>query len=261
MSGWIKLHRDLVKHWIYSFDEPDKALAWIDLIMLARHEAGEILLKGQVVRLKRGQVAISQLALRKRWKWSKNKIVRYLDLLKKESMVVTQTDHLTTIISICNYDTFQDNELTDGPPNGLAYGPPDGPSTDHLTDYDIRIKEGKEGKKGKNKPPLPPKGKQFELPSAVDSSVWAEFEQHRKEIRKPLTDMARTKAANILKPLSIADQKATVDKSIQSRWTGLFPERVNGHKGNGKDQSMEDWLAEANGEAGTTYNHGETYGH
>jgi len=255
VSGWIKLHRDLVKHWIYSFDEPDKALAWIDLIMLARHDDGEILLKGRVQRVSRGQVAMSQLALQKRWRWSQNKVKRFLKLLKNERMVDFQTDYLTTLITICKYEEYQERERPDGRALGRPDGRPVERATDDQTNDDIRIKEGKEGKKGKNKPPLPPKGKQFELPSSVDSTVWAEFEQHRREIRKPLTAMARTKAANILKPLSIADQKATVDKSIQSRWTGLFPEKVNGHEAHkrtnkGIDHTDTSWAETYNREYG-----------
>lgn len=61
------------------------------------------------------------------------------------------------------------------------------------------------------------------LPSSIDPKIWNEFEQHRKEIREPLTDLARTKASNAIKDLSVSDQRATVDKTIQSRWAGLFP--------------------------------------
>lgn len=85
--------------------------------------------------------------------------------------------------------------------------------------------------------PLTPKGGKFNLPSGVDPDVWAEFEQHRKEIRKPLTDQARTKNANVLAGLSRADQLAAVDTTIRNRWTGIFEPKtkaaapINGFKG------------------------------
>ena len=73
-----------------------------------------------------------------------------------------------------------------------------------------------------NNPLTPLRGK-FELPPSVDPSVWAEFEAHRKEIRKPLTDLARTKNANVLALLTREQQRASVDESIRNRWTGVFP--------------------------------------
>ena len=110
--------------------------------------------------------------------------------------------------------------------------------------------------------PIPPKGEKvdFILPSEVNQQAWAEFEAHRKEIRKPLTDLARTKAAKILSPLSHVDQQATVDKSIQSRWSGLFPDKVNGKK----KQSLDEWKKETedflDDDIGRTYDHGVNYG-
>jgi len=77
----------------------------------------------------------------------------------------------------------------------------------------------------------------FVLPAEVSPDVWAEFEQHRKEIRKPLKDLSRTKSANILMALSIEQQQACVDKSIASGWAGLFPDKADKKK-----SGLEDWL-------------------
>jgi hypothetical protein len=60
----------------------------------------------------------------------------------------------------------------------------------------------------------------WQRPDGVDPQAWEDFEVHRKEIRKPLTDLARTKAANLLQALTPNEQRACVDKSIQSRWPG-----------------------------------------
>jgi hypothetical protein len=63
-------------------------------------------------------------------------------------------------------------------------------------------------------------------PPGLNERAWLEFEQHRKDIKKPMTDTARTKAANQICNLPHEQQQATIDKSIQSRWAGLFPEKV-----------------------------------
>lgn len=80
--------------------------------------------------------------------------------------------------------------------------------------------------------PLPPSRDKPEWspPPWINTKAWEEFEQHRREIKKPLSDMARTKAANQLRELTQEQQQACIDISIQSRWAGLFPGKVNGHE-------------------------------
>jgi len=60
------------------------------------------------------------------------------------------------------------------------------------------------------------------LPVWVNKAAWIEFENHRKEIRKPLTDLSRTKAANLLEHFSNDEQQSFIDNTIQNRWTGIF---------------------------------------
>lgn len=67
------------------------------------------------------------------------------------------------------------------------------------------------------------KKEKWEKPKEVDPKAWEEFETHRASIRKPLTDEARTKNANVLVDYSPEIQRKIVDKTIASRWAGLFP--------------------------------------
>ncbi len=83
----------------------------------------------------------------------------------------------------------------------------------------------KEKKKGKKKAPQnSPQNNpaNFELPSCVDRVAWADFIAHRKEIKKPLTELAVKKNAEVLRNLSAQDQRACVDRTISQGWTGLF---------------------------------------
>jgi len=78
-------------------------------------------------------------------------------------------------------------------------------------------------------PPIPPPSRtsgKWMPPPWINVSAWAEFERHRVEMRKPLSNMARTKAANLLRDLTPKQQQACIDQSIQSRWAGLFPEKI-----------------------------------
>ena len=57
----------------------------------------------------------------------------------------------------------------------------------------------------------------------VDPSVWAEFVEHRKAIKKPLGKLSAQKNRNILEVLTPEQQRETVDRTIANNWTGLFP--------------------------------------
>jgi len=145
MDGWLKLHRSLSDHWIFSFKEPDKALAWIDLLIMARHTSGTVMMKGRALHLERGQIGVSQLSLQKKWGWSQNKVKRFLNLLKKHDMCDFKTNDLTTVITICNFDSFQGGERADERPNGRADERPVERTTNDQSNDDIRKKESKEG--------------------------------------------------------------------------------------------------------------------
>jgi hypothetical protein len=139
-NGWICLHRDIQAHWLFNFAEPDKFMAWCDLLMSANHEDKKFMVKGRVIECKRGQVAMSQTTLQKRWKMSQNKLKRFLVLLKNEGMIDFETNELTTIITICNYSKFQDIERADGRPLERA----DERGTDDQTDDKQQCKQLKQ---------------------------------------------------------------------------------------------------------------------
>jgi len=54
-------------------------------------------------------------------------LLRFLDLLKNDGMIDIKTNHLTTIITICNYTSFQLNEPTGEPPHEPTGEPPHEP--------------------------------------------------------------------------------------------------------------------------------------
>lgn len=76
-----------------------------------------------------------------------------------------------------------------------------------------------------NHKPLTINHKPLNIPQDINPTSWKEFEDHRKQMRKPLSDLARTKAMNVIKEFTFDQQAAIIDKSIQSRWAGLFPEK------------------------------------
>jgi hypothetical protein len=88
-------------------------------------------------------------------------------------------------------------------------------------------------KKIKDNKPLTP----FELPDWVSVEDWNEYVEHRKDIKRPLTDKAKKLAIAELKKLKQNGEiiKNVIDQSILNGWAGLFPVRIdkNGEASNG----------------------------
>lgn len=110
-QGWISLNRELINHWVWDC-EFSAGQAWVDLLLGANHKPAKLMIKGQLVELSRGQQARSELTLSKSWKWSRNKVRRFLKNLEKDGMIEMKSGHLTTVISICKYDDFQSSDTT-----------------------------------------------------------------------------------------------------------------------------------------------------
>tara|TARA_B100001063_G_scaffold244727_1_gene278315 strand:- start:1196 stop:1993 length:798 start_codon:yes stop_codon:yes gene_type:complete len=65
------------------------------------------------------------------------------------------------------------------------------------------------------------------LPEFLSKSLWLEFIQHRKDIKKPLTDLATKKLINQLTKdyANGCDVEDAINMSITSRWAGVFPKQ------------------------------------
>ena len=147
MSGWIPLFRELKNHWLWDFKNPDKALAWVDMLMMANYEDNQFMIKGKIINCKRGQLAVSQVTLQKQWNMSQNKLKRFLVLLKNERMIDFETNELTTIITICNYSQYQDVIRSSERPNERAVErSTNEQSNDNITNKQINKKTNNTGK-------------------------------------------------------------------------------------------------------------------
>ena len=62
-------------------------------------------------------------------------------------------------------------------------------------------------------------------PDWLDTEAWQEYESYRKELKNPWSDRARNLAANKLRGLSREAQKATINRTIESGWIALYPEK------------------------------------
>ncbi|OQB18173.1 MAG: hypothetical protein BWY14_01019 [Parcubacteria group bacterium ADurb.Bin192] len=115
--GYIKLWRKIEDWKLYSSEPFDKARAWIDLLLLANHKGKTINVRGNLIPLKRGQIGWSEASLAVKWKWSRNKVRRFLNWLKTEQQIEQQKSAILNVITILNYEDHQPNGTTDDDEN------------------------------------------------------------------------------------------------------------------------------------------------
>lgn len=171
-NGWVKLHRIISDNKLWLREKFTSGQAWVDLIMIANHKQSTITVRGIPVTINRGQVGFSEVSLANRWKWSRNKVRRFLDYLQLENMVdksgtkmeqqtiqqngmemEQQNKFVVGLLSIVNYDKYQGNDTA----NETAERNENDTANDTLT---IKYKNNK---KIKNNTPPTPKGELREM--------------------------------------------------------------------------------------------------
>lgn len=117
--GYITIDRKLFEHqfWqekrLYSRFE-----AWLDLIQLVswKNDNKEII-NGILVKWGRGQFPVSYSFLGERWRWGEYKVRLFFKMLKDEGQIATNSTNRITIITLCNYDKYNNPQQTDNRQN------------------------------------------------------------------------------------------------------------------------------------------------
>ncbi|PTN09312.1 hypothetical protein C8N47_105153 [Mangrovibacterium marinum] len=108
-SGWICLYRSLAQSPLWLTETFTRGQAWVDLLVLANYSDGFIRVRGSKIDVKRGQLGWSMLKLAGRWDWSRDKVKRFFNELEKEGKITQQNSKLTSIITINNYEYYQNS--------------------------------------------------------------------------------------------------------------------------------------------------------
>lgn len=116
-DGWIKIYRKIQECWLWIDKEPfDKRSAWVDLLLSANHADKKIFFNGRLITVGRGQILTSIRKLSEKWKWSYDKTLRYLKLLERDGMLQKESDKNRTLVTIVNYEVYQDAPITNRTP-------------------------------------------------------------------------------------------------------------------------------------------------
>lgn len=101
------------------FSEPfTKRQARQDMILLTNHKDWVIVVRWNIIEVKRGQLWYSEDTISKRWQWSRNKTRRFLNYLETIQQIEQHKSNVKSIITIKNYDKFQWNDTTESTTDG-----------------------------------------------------------------------------------------------------------------------------------------------
>jgi len=203
-NGWITLHRKMLK-WEW-YDDANVVRLFIHCLLKSNHAHT----KWRGISIESGQFITSQQHLADELNLSVKQIRSALNKLKMTGEVAVKTNNKYSMISIANWSEHQDKGRQAGNPKagkGQAKGRQRATNNNDNNDN--------------NKP----KG-DSELPAWLNKEAWSEFEQHRKDIKKPLTPMAAKKNISILEKHK-TQQQEIIDKTIANQWTGLFALKGN----------------------------------
>lgn len=172
-NNWIKLNRSITDHWLWSSGECfSRGQAFIDLLLMAAYADHKVMSQGRMIELKRGSMITSVRYLAERWRWSKDKTLRFLNDLEADGTIKKASDTKRTLLTIVNYDKYQGSGDSDRTQNG------------HKTDTDrTQIGQTKERKEGKRniynifRPPTVEEVRAYcdEKGYAVDPSRFVDF--------------------------------------------------------------------------------------
>ena len=248
--GWIKLHRKILDCFIWQDKPYDKARAWIDLLLIARHHDKKMLIDDEVVMIQRGSFMTSIVKLSDRWGWSRNKVVRYLDMLESEHMLNTKRTPKGTLITIVKYDDYQLSDTSCESTNESTYGATNetpNESTDGTTDESSDESQNKNINNNKNvkNEKKERKGQAVYYPNdELLDNAFKEFLTIRNKIKKPLaTQQALTRMMNKIERLSGGDNNLAIkilNQSTDHCWQDVY-ELKSDSGGNRVGNSGIDW--------------------
>ena len=242
-NGWIKLHRKILDCFIWQDKPYDKARAWIDLLLIAMHNDKKMLIDDEVVMIQRGSFMTSIVKLADRWGWSRNKVVRYLDMLESEQMLNTKRTQKGTLITIVKYDDYQLSDTSCESTNESTYGATNetpNESTDGTTDESSDESQNKNIKNNKNvkNEKKERKGQAVYYPNdELLNNAFKEFVTMRNKIKKPLaTKQALTRMMNKIEKLSGGDNDLAIkilNQSTDHCWIDVYDLKEKPKKGTG----------------------------
>lgn len=127
-TGFIKMYRSIRKNWLFGKKPYTQLHAFIDLLMEAQYENRDIEVGNTIITVGRGQIYRSIRDWSNRWGWHRSRVHRYLQKLEFDSVILRKNVKKQDMITIVNYDDYQDKRDV---PETILRQSRDNPETPH----------------------------------------------------------------------------------------------------------------------------------
>ena len=218
--GYIKLYRKSEENPLYFADTFTKWQAWSDLILIANHSQKTLSIRGNLIKINRGQTAYSEESLAQRWKWSRGKVRRFINYLKTEQQIEQQQSNILNILTIKNYNIYHDNSTADSTT--------DGQQTVQQTDTNKNVNNNKNVKN-------------INIPEWIPRETWDAFIEVRKAKKCPNTERALKMIVTKLDKFKSQgiSLKEVMELSIVNGWKDVYePRKGEFIKGGNKAENL-----------------------
>lgn len=159
-NGWIKLHRELVD-WEW-YQDANTMRVFLHVLISANHKAA----KWRGIAIERGQFVTSYDHLAKALGLTIQNVRTSISKLKKSENLTVKSTSRYTILSVCNYDTYQSREEPTNTPANK-------PSTNHQQTTNKQLTTNKKEKNNKEKKE---KAKVVEFKEASPQTTYDDYE-------------------------------------------------------------------------------------
>ena len=253
VKGWFAVKRGITNHHLFK-GKPDRLAVWLWLLDNAAWKNTTHDVQGRTISVPRGAVCASERQIASEcgigYQVARTAIARF----KREHMINAEVTHGKNLITLCNYEKYQDPEN--------AYNAPPNAS---LTQEQRKPNAQKEqGNKVTRDTSVSLDARAVEILGKVSSQeTAASFVAHRRELKKPLTE--RAASAMVKKLDGHPNPDAVLTDSIANGWQGIFPEKtiqkltsINGARGNDghhqtrSQRQMAAFIAGARGTGGAS---------
>ncbi len=106
-DGYYLMARGWQDHYLFKGQKFSERDAWCYLIEQASFIPHKTRWGNKIISVDRGVVPTSYRNLSDAWKWSVNRVRRFLNILQDDGMIFVKSDTGLTLISICNYNQYQ----------------------------------------------------------------------------------------------------------------------------------------------------------
>ena len=192
-SGWLRNHR----LWVF----------WSWCLLKASYKEYDLVVGCQKIHLMPGDFVFGRRVAASELNMSEREIRTAVDSLKTSRNIAVKTTNKYSIISVLNWDTYQQTENINDQQNDQQLTNKR-PTTDHKQEVkNKRIKEYNIS--------------DLILPQNIKPETWSAYLEMRKVIKKPATLTAQKLVVKKLATLN-GDPNVILEQSIQNSWQGVF---------------------------------------